>query len=77
MATPTLDPVVVYGSWPPTPPTWGPFGVWDWYWDWYRECGGDWYGRWMTWTKLKTTSHPALPLIRPRLSLHLNRLLRL
>lgn len=46
MATPTLDPVVVYGSWPPTPPTWGPFGVWDWYWDWYRECGGDWYGRW-------------------------------
>lgn len=46
MATPTLDPVVVYGSWPPTPPTWGPFGVWDWYWNWYRECGGDWYGRW-------------------------------
>lgn len=46
MDAPTLGTITVVGSWPPTRPTWGPFGVWDWYWDWYRECEWDWYGRW-------------------------------
>lgn len=48
MDVPTLGTVTVVGSWPPTPPTVGPFGAlgWEWYWDWYRECEWDWYGRW-------------------------------
>lgn len=46
MGVPTLGAITVVGTWPPNPPTWGPFGVWDWYWDWYRESEGDWYGRW-------------------------------
>lgn len=48
MAVPTLGTITVVGSWPPTPPTLGPFGAWgwEWYWDWYRECEWDWYGTW-------------------------------
>ncbi len=48
MAVPTLGTITVVGSWPPMPPTLGPFGAWgwEWYWDWYTECEWDWYGTW-------------------------------